>query len=369
MWSLIFRAGCFVAMARGLVLVAAFSGSALAQAVAQQVAPAPVEPVPEAASPDAAPSDAAGAPPPARLEQELAPAPSGTAGDRASEARQHFDRGVQLYAEGEFAVALAEFERAYELMPNVRVLYNIAQLCFQLQKFSRARQALSRYLVDASRELTPERRAAVERDLAALALRTATLRLRVRVPGTEVMIDGVPATSAGPEGFIIDAGERSVRVDKPGYRSVERHAKVVGGDRLDWVIELEPLLPPQVSRPPPPVPVAMEQPSSLPLWLPWVITGALAAGWATTGLLALDAQADKDELEGDTSSPESELLEARDSLRTLALVTDVLLGATVAATGVSLYLSLSSDGRDATAPPVGAVRLPRSAIVGLSGGF
>ena len=43
------------------------------------------------------------------------------------EARERFQRGVDLYKEGSFDAALAEFNKAYELAPNFRVLYNMAQ--------------------------------------------------------------------------------------------------------------------------------------------------------------------------------------------------------------------------------------------------
>ena len=156
------------------------------------------------------------------------------------EARRRFNRGVQLYQEGEFEVALAEFERAYELLPNVHVLYNIGQLCFQLHKFARARDALARYLSLGRAEVAPERVQAVERDLAALAQRTALVRIRVNVPDAQVFVDGTPARSWAGESLIIDAGERSLRVSKPGYQSSERHENFAGGDALEWLVRLEP---------------------------------------------------------------------------------------------------------------------------------
>ena len=54
------------------------------------------------------------------------PVPSGASGDAArTEARDRFDRGLDLFNGGENPAALAEFKRAYELIPNPLVLYNI----------------------------------------------------------------------------------------------------------------------------------------------------------------------------------------------------------------------------------------------------
>jgi Flp pilus assembly protein TadD len=41
------------------------------------------------------------------------------------EARERFDRGLELFNDGDNPGALAEFKRAFELIPNSVVLYNI----------------------------------------------------------------------------------------------------------------------------------------------------------------------------------------------------------------------------------------------------
>ena len=41
-----------------------------------------------------------------------------------AEARAHFSRGVEFYKEGDYRTALIEFKRAYEVLPNYKVLYN-----------------------------------------------------------------------------------------------------------------------------------------------------------------------------------------------------------------------------------------------------
>src|SRR5436190_21403021 len=47
------------------------------------------------------------------------------ADSKKAEAAQRFDRGLQLFDDGDTAGALAEFRRTYELFPNPVVLYNI----------------------------------------------------------------------------------------------------------------------------------------------------------------------------------------------------------------------------------------------------
>src|SRR5688572_14005202 len=80
-------------------------------------------------NPGARQDRAQGAP---ELQTDRPQAPATVAGDEAvpggdepvddtvEEARRRFDRGVRLYAEGDYPLALIEFERAYELVSNYR---------------------------------------------------------------------------------------------------------------------------------------------------------------------------------------------------------------------------------------------------------
>jgi hypothetical protein len=82
-------------------------------------------PVVEGAPPPVAPRK--GAPPKAVPAKAAAPEPSAKKPDDAKkqEAAQRFDRGIELFDQGDNAGALAEFKRTYELFPNPVVLFNI----------------------------------------------------------------------------------------------------------------------------------------------------------------------------------------------------------------------------------------------------
>ena len=99
---------------------------------AQPEAPAPAAAAaPSAQAPTAAPSAQAPAPPSAEVLKE--------AGER-------YARGLSLYGDGEFLLALVEFERAYQLSNNYKVLYNIGQVRIQLGRYAKAKEALEEYL-------------------------------------------------------------------------------------------------------------------------------------------------------------------------------------------------------------------------------
>src|SRR4051812_42949552 len=62
------------------------------------------------------------------------------------EAQRRYVRGKDLYEENDFQAALVEFRRAYDLAPNYKLLYNIAQVCYQLQDYPGALRTFNKYL-------------------------------------------------------------------------------------------------------------------------------------------------------------------------------------------------------------------------------
>jgi tetratricopeptide (TPR) repeat protein len=48
-------------------------------------------------------------------------------GERAAEARRHFQAGTRLYSQGRFQEALVEFEAANRIKPDAALLYDLAQ--------------------------------------------------------------------------------------------------------------------------------------------------------------------------------------------------------------------------------------------------
>ena len=68
--------------------------------------------------------------------------PSAPVDDAAS----HFRHGVSLYKDADYEGALVEFRRAQDVSPNFRVLYNIGQCLYQLQRYAEALHAFEDYL-------------------------------------------------------------------------------------------------------------------------------------------------------------------------------------------------------------------------------
>jgi hypothetical protein len=305
----------------------------------------------------AAPAHAESAPsagdfgPPAEPQPErgAAAAEDGADQTQKDEASRRFDRGIKLYEEGDYQLALAEFERVYELVPDYRVLYNIGQVSIQLGRYARALILLERYLQDGAAELPEERRAQVRSDIEQLQTRTASLDVQVRQSGAELWLDGVlVGTTPLPAPLIVDVGERRLQVRRPGFESELRTFSLAGGDRRELTISLVPeakqrglvplpLAPPKTSM------VAPSRPGLL--WAGWVATGSLATGGLVTFVLGAS---EASELETLTTTPgvEREAIDAsRRRARRWLLAADILGGAALASGATCLYFELASGSK------------------------
>jgi hypothetical protein len=239
--------------------------------------------------------------------------------------------------------------RAYELSPAYQVLYIIGGLNIKLGRWAHARRAYHQYLDLGGPELSPSRTAEVRGYLAELSRKTATLTLLLNVPGAEVHVDGTPFQSTELTGLIVEPGQHVVRVTKPGFKPLEQVLQAADGDNLHLVLPLAPLtagepeLPAQSPFGTTPAPrlesaVNVGADERVSLWIPWTITGALAAGWITTAGLAIKARHDRNIIERPGTSAER-IDDARRLHQTLAVVSDVLLVSTLASAGVSAYLT------------------------------
>jgi hypothetical protein len=227
------------------------------------------------------------------------PGPSAAQTERA---RQHYARALQLYDAGAEPEALREFESAYAIMGDARLLFNIGQLEFSLQHHPRARRSLEQYLREA-KGISDERRADVLQQLQVL---------------------------------------------DPLTRSEE---KVVAADRRPLALKAE-----SPSRP---------AEMSTGAAAAWISSGVLGLGALSTALATVLASRRHSELRSSRSAPEgaagarAKLDRQRELVQHLAIATDVLALAAIGSAGLGLYFTLSGDGGD---PPglsveVGAAQL------------
>jgi hypothetical protein len=162
-------------------------------------------------------------------------APAATA-----EASVHFNRGVELYREGNLDAALAEFVRANEISPNYRLSYNMAQVQIERHDYVRAVALLESYLEQGGAEIAAARRAEVEQEAARLRERIAVLWITADVEAASVWVNderiaGLPLQKP----VMLNAGVARLRVEAEGRKPYIAELSVAGGDRPRLELSLE----------------------------------------------------------------------------------------------------------------------------------
>jgi tetratricopeptide (TPR) repeat protein len=277
--------------------------------------------------------------------EDEAPAPA--ADENEARAREHFQKGVAYYSEGDLGAALVELKRAYELQPTFRLLYNLGQVSYELRDYAGAEAYFRDYLAQGGAEIETERRVEVELELERLKGRVADVMVRTDIADAQLFVDDrevglAPLTKP----LRLSAGRRTVRAELPGRPPVQRVIEVVGGESMN--VEL------QLGASPVATGMSVDVDGddgfmSKPAFWTGVATGVLALGAGGMALWTSSEQADYDDaIERRTSR--SELNDRSDSVEQKALITDILLGATVVGAAVTVVLILTDDDSEEREP-------------------
>ncbi|HWL84658.1 MAG TPA: PEGA domain-containing protein [Polyangiaceae bacterium] len=260
---------------------------------------------------------------------------------------------MKLYEEGNTVAARVEFERAYELAPTYRILYNIG-LCYKkTNDYVEALRAFERYLTDGGDEIPEERRNAVNKEIQDLRPNIATVTITTNVPGATITVDDV-AVGQTPitHKILVNPGRRRIAATKTGTFPATKSVVFAGSDVELVSLEMVALPKTEGER--------EREPRSVP-WAAWAVTGALAAGAGVMGILALKANSDQDDTVGRAGATRSEIDSARSKTKTFSVLADVFTGSAVVAGGISLYLTLhkseKSDAQTAARVTPGGVSL------------
>jgi hypothetical protein len=166
-----------------------------------------------------------------------AEAPSPSEADRA-EAAERFDRGLRLFNGGDSGGALAEFRRAYELIPNVLVLYNLGLVYAQMGRAVDAADALERVLASPG-GLSPERLAIARRTHDEQAARIAEISVTTSVEGASVEVDGVERGKTPLNAPLrVPSGTHVVGVIAPGFVPQRKEVTIASGEKQSLTLDL-----------------------------------------------------------------------------------------------------------------------------------
>lgn len=270
------------------------------------------------------------------------------------EASERFRRGVQLFQENAFRAALVEFERAYEIAPDYRLLYNIGQVQLQLSDYLSATYSYERYLAEGGADVPEARREDVRKALKILNERVGRVMVKTNRDGAEIFVDdqqlGVTPLAAP---LVVNVGRHRVYARAPDGSVASQVIDVAGGDALNVSLKL---------KADGAQTVVVEEEDSPPLTkqkkiaiASWAAGGAALLGATLTGILS-QGKIDDRKAELKRELPDQKKLRSLgDSASRLALTTDVLgvLALGGIATGVVLWVM--DDGAGHETPQAGDI--------------
>jgi len=208
----------FARFALARFAIAASVAFCAAPAVAADAAPAPSAPSSSTPSPST-PSPSTPSP--------STPSPSTPSGAVKAEARERFDTGLHLFEKGENAGALAEFKRAYQLIPNPLVLYNMGLVYAAMNRPVDAVDSLNQFMGDPGEAGEAQRKHA-EQVRVEQTKRVAQLVVLTDHPAT-IEVDGVEVGRTPLATPIrVASGSHVVAVEAPGFLGSRREVTLAG---------------------------------------------------------------------------------------------------------------------------------------------
>lgn len=153
------------------------------------------------------------------------------------EAERRFRSGVALYAEGDFAEALVEFEASYALRPTAVALYNAARVLSRLGRAEEAVERFERLLSEHSGELDREDAAEARVGLQRALRRLAHLTISATPSSASIVVGRRVVTSGAAVRLMPGRHEINVRADR--HRTLNDSVELRAGERRTIEVRLE----------------------------------------------------------------------------------------------------------------------------------
>ena len=155
-------------------------------------------------------------------------------------AKAEYDGGILVYQDGDYANALLKFQRAFELSKDPRLLWNIAACEKSLRRYTRVLAAVERYQKEGGALLTDQDRQDADELTKTIRTLVGTMTVTVDEPDADVFVDDEKVGAsplAAP--VLLDAGDRKVRVVKPGFKVFEQTTLLGGAGSVTVAVKLQ----------------------------------------------------------------------------------------------------------------------------------
>jgi hypothetical protein len=142
----------------------------------------------------------------------------------------------------QFAAALADWQRAYELSADPLLLLEIARLEREVGNRARAAHAFELILAHVEGRASEQSKLLAARQLQDAAAGTARLNVQTNVLGASVELEpqrGIATGSGFMVSLLLDAGERRLSLSKPGYETRSLVLTLEPGDVRSLRVDLD----------------------------------------------------------------------------------------------------------------------------------
>ncbi|MFH0899024.1 MAG: PEGA domain-containing protein [Pseudomonadota bacterium] len=162
---------------------------------------------------------------------------------RRARAAEHYRRGQELYAAGDYELAVPEFLAAYCLVPVPEALYNIGQAYERVVDYEEAVLWFDRYVRILPATSTSEKEAVSHR-LAVLRRLPSRLHIATVPPGAEITLAGADTSVHGianaKEPLRVPAGSYTLLVELAGYEPIREAIRLDIGQPYTFSFHLQP---------------------------------------------------------------------------------------------------------------------------------
>ena len=287
--------------------------------------------------------------------------------DDIEAAKKHMAAGVAFMRDPDaprYEEAYPEFKKAYQLSGSLNALHNLAISAMKLELDGEAIGYYEKVLAEKGDDLDPADKQQIESDLTRLKATVAWVTLSSDSPGVPVIDERIPRSGASIRNkYVIGLTQTKLGIH-PGTHKFT--ATTSDGKTKEWNIEIknasthnhefvfDPNAPVTAEGftdddlPPRDTPATPDETSGgtpAYVWAMGGVTGAAAITWAALMGVSASKKADYDDnILGQADLDEQQ--DAHDEIQTFNLVTDVMLGVTVAAAATTLILALTAPSGD-----------------------